>query len=213
MKALFVLALFLCVVFNDAELAPYLHQRGLVTPANCKFMEEISVNYTDIAKGVSGGNSYWDGKIIPHGKLETLNKQAYDLTISMIEESRVKIREFFKLTDDSLLYLDLATVTRWIPGMELGMHADNTFWPSRQPNYVPHRTYTAVYYFSDPSQYKGGDFYFLDKEADRQVVVPLQAGDMVAISAGLDHVHGVSKLESGLRVVFTIWFRSAPVSP
>ena len=108
---------------------------------------------------------------------------------------RNTMRAYF---DEPNIHIETSYLNYWPVGMDLGLHADNTYYPSLEPNYVWWRTYSAVVYLN--GDYTGGEFYFLDGE-----VIRPSTGDALMFGGGMPYVHGVRPVLSGVRYTIPIW--------
>jgi len=64
------------------------------------------------------------------------------------------------------------------------------------------RSHTAFLYLNSPD---GGSFVFQDDLKRFSVIKPLP-GRLIMLSSGVENVHGVSRIRSGTRYAFGIWF-------
>lgn len=190
----------------------YLHLHNWLTPDECAGIENFAFTYVGKIPSFSSGNSYWNNKVVYLDAIATHNATLHAQLTAYIERLRPIVQENWGVSAKDVGHYTM-TVTLWQPDMELGPHADNAFWPSGEPNYVPNRTYSVTFYTSPRDQYKGGDFYFLRPEplpypsrTYIEEIVPVQRGDVLIFGAGLDYVHGVTKVLEGKLVTVSLWF-------
>jgi len=113
-----------------------------------------------------------------------------------------ELRQFYNVSDP--VYPQTVTLQEWAPGMQLATHGDNCWFPSCEPNYVPHRRFGAVLYLN--SDFSGGQFYFYHPTTP--LVIQPTPGLLLAFGAGPEYFHGVKAVDSGYRYVCSMWFTS-----
>ena len=64
--------------------------------------------------------------------------------------------------------------------------------------------HSALLYLSQPQDFEGGAFAFVDADADR-LVAPT-CGRMLTFSSGLENLHRVERVSRGARLVLALWF-------
>lgn len=94
---------------------------------------------------------------------------------------------------------DSLQIVRWLEGEEMGLHADNAFWPSAKPNFTPHRTHSSILFLND--NYSGGNFYF-----EKYGEVKPESGKLLVFPADIDYAHGVTKVLKGKRYTIASWY-------
>lgn len=103
-------------------------------------------------------------------------------------------------------YPENTELTRWFPGDNMSVHADNS-WPEEakeqmkdHPHPTAYRDYSGIFYLNDA--YGGGEIYFprLDVEIKPKI------GSCVIFPSGLDHIHGVKTVEEHNRYTIAVWY-------
>lgn len=113
--------------------------------------------------------------------------------------ARQKHIDFFK---PEQIWSDTQVLVKWTPGRDLGVHADNAWWPSGKPNYVFYRQFSTLVYLNSASEYEGGEFFFIDPYLE----IKPQKGDLIGFKSGMEHAHGVKMITSGVRYTLSLWF-------
>ncbi len=101
------------------------------------------------------------------------------------------------------LYADTLQLVRWLPGNEQHPHADSENKDGSAHPY-PWRDYASVTYLND--EYEGGLIYFPDYELELKPV----PGTMVTFPGTVEYIHGVSKVESGVRYTMASFWTFDP---
>jgi hypothetical protein len=97
------------------------------------------------------------------------------------------------------LYADTLQLVRWLPGNEQHPHADSEN-EDGSPHPFPWRDYASVTYLN--KEYEGGRIYFPQHNLELQP----EPGTMVTFPGSTEYMHGVSKVESGIRyTVASFW--------
>jgi len=94
---------------------------------------------------------------------------------------------------------DTLQIVRWKPGDKLGLHADNAFYPSGEPNDTPFRTHSSIIFLND--DFEGGQFYF-QKFGD---IIP-QKGTLIIFPSDIKYAHGVRKVYKHNRYTIASWY-------
>ena len=142
-----------------------------------------------------GDNNFFANKSFPLSEIPDkyiqnfIQKTKYKLTQT--------IEDYFKPEDTQ--YVDFTDVVKWQEGDYMDLHGDNAYYPSGEPNYVSHRTFTGVIYLND--NYKGGETFFVnDKEYKPK------AGTLIAYPSTIEYAHGVKEIKEGTRCTLAVWF-------
>jgi predicted 2-oxoglutarate/Fe(II)-dependent dioxygenase YbiX len=113
--------------------------------------------------------------------------------------TRQKHIDFFQ---PEQIWSDTQVLVKWFSGRNLGVHADNAYWPDGRPNYVYYRQFSSIVYLSDSSNYEGGEFFFIDPYLE----IKPEKGDLIGFKSGLEHAHGVKMITSGERYTLSLWY-------
>lgn len=91
-------------------------------------------------------------------------------------------------------YTDLVM---WVAGRSMGLHVDNGVGESDpRDSYLKNRHYSCILYLN--SDYEGGETFFENTSVKPEV------GRLVVFPSSI--LHGVTKVESGIRCTFAMWF-------
>lgn len=125
------------------------------------------------------------------------DKAIFDLLINIrmrIKEHIIKIRGL-----GVPLYADTLQLVRWLPGNEQHPHADAENEDGSEHPYS-WRDYASVTYLN--KEYEGGRIYFPQHDLELQP----EPGTMVTFPGSTEYMHGVSKVESGVRyTIASFW--------
>ncbi|MEK7660656.1 MAG: 2OG-Fe(II) oxygenase [Pseudomonadota bacterium] len=170
--------------------------KDAINPSQCKTLIDCyERNYKELAEHT--GVEFWDGRYI----------QFHDIISHEVDAVRImqQIRHFANLTIinefavGEPVYSDCSQLVRWHAGLEMKPHADN-LKSDGSPNATSHRTYSSILYLND--DYEGGHTYY----PGLGVRIAPKAGSLLLFGAGYEHVHGVTKITSGLRYTYSGWF-------
>ena len=92
------------------------------------------------------------------------------------------------------------------PEDEWDMEPGHVYWnPHIDKANIPTYDYSALLYLNNKGRdFEGGDFAFLDDDADR--IVEPRAGRMLYFTSGPDNLHKVQEVRTGIRYVLAMWF-------
>jgi len=127
------------------------------------------------------------------------DKRAKVFVEQLAYNTRQKHIDFFK---PEQIWSDTQVLVKWTPGRDLGVHADNAWWPSGKPNYVYFRQFSSIVYLNDASEYGGGEFFFIDPYLE----IKPQKGDLIGFKSGMEYAHGVKMITSGVRYTLSLWY-------
>jgi predicted 2-oxoglutarate/Fe(II)-dependent dioxygenase YbiX len=111
-----------------------------------------------------------------------------------------EIRAFWQVVDD--LFFDTLHLVRWRSGMSMPPHADNAKLNGTSNEY-PYREFASVIFLNDG--FNGGRLFLRRPDESRFEIEPVP-GRLVLFTGGLQHVHGVTAVTSGIRYVVTGWY-------
>jgi predicted 2-oxoglutarate/Fe(II)-dependent dioxygenase YbiX len=149
------------------------------------------------AAAAHAGDAYWDGRYIWQGSLPPSELDAQRI----MQQARMVAYTLLVQTwlPDKPVYPDTTQLVRWHEGLELTPHVDNLH-PDGSANGTPHRSHSFIIYLND--DYDGGETFF----PGYGVRLQPKAGALLLFGAGLDYVHGVTKITKGLRYTCAGWF-------
>lgn len=181
---------------ENAEDSPLFIVPNFISQEQCKILIDCyERNLAQCAEHT--GDAFWDGRYI----------QFHDIMAHEIETARIMqqirhIASMYVLNEfvcEEPIYPDTAQLVGWSEGMDMRPHADN-MEADGSPNTSSHRDYTSIIYLND--DYEGGHTYF----PSLGVRVAPKAGSLVLFGAGFEYVHGVTKITSGKRYLYSGWF-------
>jgi len=153
-----------------------------------------------VTKASANANNAFDKRVIYYNMLmdKTIKSRLAEIKYGILSE----LRKFYQI---ETIYPGPCHVVRWSPGQSFGLHADNAFYPSGKPNHLHWTTWSGVLFLN--SDFEGGEFYFhdYDGQGNERVVKP-EPGTMIAFGAGMDFVHGVKEVISGVRYAMPLWY-------
>lgn len=158
-------------------------------------------------------NSRFNNRIISYEKIMRDNPTIQRLIDTAVNGVMQEIISFYNIDNNNNnpnrhknLFPANIHLVRWTKGHSLGLHADNS-WLNGTPNFVPFNDYSCIIYLND--DYTGGEFYFNKSHInsnDDSIIIKPKTGQLVAFTAGLNHVHGVKKVLNGTRYTLACWF-------
>lgn len=132
---------------------------------------------------------------------ESKDLAIFDLMVDIRKRIKNKIIEVRGLGVP--LYADTLQLVRWLPGNEQHPHADSENQDGSDHPY-PWRDYASVTYLN--SEYEGGLIYFPKHNLELKPV----PGTMVTFPGTSEYLHGVSKVESGIRYTMASFWTLNP---
>lgn len=145
---------------------------------------------TNVNNQFNGRVVYWEN--IKDPLLKTMMNRIH-------EDVALRLKRFYQEPGNVLP--EATHIVKWEKGDTLGDHADNAY-ANGEPNYVNWRTYSAVIYLNDCSEFEDGQFYFRHPYRE----IKPQVGRLIAFTAGLEHLHGVVEVKQGTRYTMPMWF-------
>lgn len=143
---------------------------------------------------------FWDGRTYDIANLldDTGDRSTYARFMNILYRIR---SEVYRAADEKrVMYPDTFQVVKWIDGDGQIPHADNVDIVNGTPGIAPWRLYSTVIYLNN--DFVGGQTYF-DSLGMQIEPVP---GRLVAFSCGPEHVHGVRKINGGIRkTLISFW--------
>lgn len=151
----------------------------------------------------------------------TFSPAQYELYRRVVERIRQHVVDEFNL--GSLYFTAPTFITRavgnasWRPATDHDVY----YMPHVDKENTYHYDYSALLYLSDfddddhgqeadggSRDFTGGVFQFIDSDANR--TVQPRRGRLIVFSAGAENLHQVQKVESGTRIVMSLWFTCDP---
>ena len=166
-----------------------------LTKDQCEYLINVAAS---IEPWENGGSDFWDNRSLNAINIyKNIDKNAGTLLYNI----RTKIKEeiFKAYSLDKEVYPDLMQIVRWFPGLEQSPHADD-MKNSEGNERFHHRHFGAIIYLND--DYKGGHTYY----PQYGIEVTPKAGTLAVHPGDADHLHGVTKIEDGIRyTVASFW--------
>lgn len=125
-----------------------------------------------------------------------------DLVEGYVKQIMEKLKCHYSIKEP--IYPDSINLVKWETGHELGEHAD-AFFADGRPNYTPYRKYSSIVYLNQ--DFEGGSFEFTKGNCDE---IQPETGLLVAFTAGLQDMHKVNMVKSGIRYTLACWFTDDP---
>ena len=158
---------------------------------------EESNKILEFVKGIEtwekSESDFWDNRSL--NAITIYNEYSKEIG-EMLYEIRQRVANAIKDSYNLLdIYPDLFQVIRWFPGQEQAPHADDmTNSPDKEHmQWFNHREYGAIVYLND--NYSGGHTYYPNHNFDISPAV----GKLAIHPGDPEHLHGVSKIEDGVR--------------
>jgi hypothetical protein len=168
---------------------------NVLTKEECDYL--ISV-VTKVEQWEFGGSEFWNNRSLNAVNIyNNIDKAAGTLLHSVRDDIKKAIIESYNL--DQEVYPDLTQIVRWFPGQEQSPHADD-MTNSDGNEWFHHRHFGAIIYLND--DYEGGHTYYPQYNLE---VTP-KVGSLAIHPGDPDHLHGVTKVEGGLRyTIASFW--------
>ena len=144
----------------------------------------------------SGGNEFWDDRIINYNNMKNHNEKAASIMFDVNLRCGQEIKNQYNLDKD--VYPDTLQVVRWFPGMEQHPHADDM--SNTDVVGFGHRVFGTILYLN--SNYSGGHTFYPNFNFE---VVPKQ-GALAMHPGDPEHLHGVTKIKGDIRyTIASFW--------
>jgi hypothetical protein len=137
-------------------------------------------------------SEYWKDRVATSSTIHKQNPEIYPMIQSMVLRLKVVVDDFFKV--DALA--TSPAIVRWMPGQFQNPHADKELHEGEnagKPNDFPYYDLASLFYLND--DYEGGELYF----PKQNINFKPKAGAAYFFPGDLNYIHGVSKIESGIR--------------
>lgn len=168
---------------------------NILTKEECDYLLDV---VTKVEQWEFGGSEFWNNRSLNAVNIyNNIDKAAGTLLHSVRDDIRKAIIEAYELDRD--VYPDLTQIVRWFPGQEQSPHADD-MTNSEGNDWFHHRHFGAIIYLND--DYQGGHTYYPQYDLE---VTP-KVGSLAIHPGDPDHLHGVTKVEGGLRyTIASFW--------
>lgn len=161
---------------------------GFLTKEQAKYVVNL-ISSTDAWES-NPGNEFWDKRVM---NVHTVKNSFEPGLFLLLEDATNRIKHFieseYNLSQE--VYPDVSTICRWFPGMEQSPHADDM--TNTEVKGLEHRIFGSIIYLN--TEYTGGKTYYPNYN---QEITP-EVGKLAVHPGDVDHLHGVTKIESGIR--------------
>ncbi len=197
-------------VFGKQESRYRLIVDDFLSPDECSRLVEFITDHGVVGDGYGGNphphtpNETFGGYTID-GRFGDASQPGHLLALEVANRARLRLKQHYRLPFLWLEYGQL--VQREATGSGAEAEAEEYSHPwhfDNQADHVRHRTHTAIIYLNDG--FEGGKTRFKESEnvGPFREVTP-KAGKLVSFSVA-ENAHAVSKLKSGKRYVYNMWF-------
>lgn len=162
------------------------------------------VNEEDLWNFSEQHSDYWNGRVMYPQMLEKRgDSRALELKEKLQEvELRVNDAIVKNYNLANRVYADGIGIVRWPAGIEQPPHADNAN-NDGSSNGLNWRDYGTIIYLND--NFTGGETYY----PDYNIFVKPKKGALAIHPGGVDHLHGVTKVEGNTRyTIASFWSNS-----
>ena len=143
---------------------------------------------------------FWNKRCIYYDRISRTEVQ------DLLFEKAVCMKNIIEKCDISskTLYVEYPQFVKWEPGWELIPHCDNCEPDGITPNATPWRSHGGVIYLND--DFEGGEIFYPKLDIE----IRPKPGMMLIHPAGLDYMHGIKKVTSGIRHTISVFFTYQP---
>lgn len=137
-------------------------------------------------------SEYWKDRVCGGGTLKTASPEIYQIVEGIVNRAIPVINNFFNVTATPTA----PALVKWLPGHEQMPHADKELHEGEdagKPNDFPWYDLATVIYLND--DYQGGELYF----PIQNLKIKPKGGGMYFFPGDKNYVHGVTRIESGIR--------------
>lgn len=182
-------------VMSKSDCPEIFYMENYLTEAQCR--ELIDCFERNVHKVPTPKDEFFKDRVIWMNTLDPIGEQR---AVSIMQQARhaasYHVSKFFGET--VRMYDDMPQLVKWWPGMGMPAHADNEH-PDGSEHRTPFRKYAGVTFLND--QYEGGNFYL----KNQGLRIPAKPGLLVGFKGDMSHMHGVTKVVSGLRYTMPMW--------
>lgn len=167
-------------------------KENFITKANCEYLIK-TVTGLDIWE--SGGTGFWENRVLNYYTILQHDKKAAEIMLDANNRCGNVIKNNYAIPE---VYSDTLQIIRWFPGMEQPPHADDM--TNTDIHGFEHRVFGSIIYLND--DYEGGQTYY----PNYKISITPQAGKLAVHPGDPDHLHGVTKIEGGMRyTIASFW--------
>lgn len=173
-----------------------IHKRGFADPELCKRLIEFWEQHSDLTSKERGDVRFFDNRVLHVREVHAVDERLAMQLLRLADRMANIIAETYRIAP---VYPDDVQLVKWWEGHEMFPHADREH-PDGSEHRTPWRSYASVIYLNE--DYRGGEIYFPELGIE---IAPSQ-GSMLAFGGSLDFLHGVRKIEHGVRYTCPSWF-------
>lgn len=137
-------------------------------------------------------SEYWKDRVATSNTINNQDPTIYPMIEKMVERLKTEIDDFFNVD----AWATNPAIVKWLPGQFQNPHADKELHEGEnagKPNDFPYYDLASLFYLND--DYVGGELFF----PKQNVKIKPKAGAAYFFPGDLNYIHGVTKIESGLR--------------
>jgi len=165
---------------------------NFISKEDCQYLIDIAIA-SDLWEGA--GHEFWNNRIINYHNIFQYDKKAAEIMLDANIRCSNVIKNNYAIPE---IYSDTLQICRWFPGMEQPPHCDDM----TDTNVVglEHREFGSIIYLNEG--YEGGQTYY----PNYNISITPQAGKLAVHPGDPDHLHGVTKIEGGMRyTIASFW--------
>ena len=167
-------------------------KENFITKANCEYLIKTA---TELDIWESGGTGFWENRVLNYYTILQHDKKAAEIMLDANNRCGNVIKNNYAIPE---VYSDTLQIVRWFPGMEQPPHADDM--TNTNIHGFEHRVFGSIIYLND--DYEGGQTYY----PNYKINITPQAGKLAVHPGDPDHLHGVTKIEGGMRyTIASFW--------
>ena len=173
-----------------------INRPGFAEPALCERLIAFWERHRDLTSREFGPVAFFDSRVMHVRETHTVDER---LGLDLLELGHRMALEIAAAYAIDRLYPDDVQIVKWWEGHEMHPHADREH-PDGSEHGTPWRAFAGVIYLND--NYRGGQIHFPQLGIE---LAPAQ-GTFLGFGGGLDFLHGVKRIESGVRYTCPSWF-------
>jgi hypothetical protein len=167
-------------------------KENFITKENCEYLIKTA---TELDIWESGGTGFWENRVLNYYTILQRDKKAAEIMLDANSRCGNIIKNNYAIPE---VYSDTLQIVRWFPGMEQPPHADDM--TNTDIHGFEHRVFGSIIYLND--DYEGGQTYY----PNYKISITPQAGKLAVHPGDPEHLHGVTKIEGGMRyTIASFW--------
>jgi hypothetical protein len=157
----------------------------------CELLVHTFEELHELVFGASNEASFWDKRGLWYSEVLKHRPEAAAIMLPAMSRCLAEMKRFWKLSVP--VYPDGLHMMSWKAGLFMPPHADNAY-PDGKIHELAYRDLSGVLYLND--SFEGGELYLTTQD----VLVKPKPGTLISMTGGFHHEHGVTRVESGLRI-------------